>query len=55
MQLHDFVCVIHIPHGNCHMSHAEQEMLTLSEYLISPLVSIEVHVVLSFVFPYFML
>jgi len=30
-------------------------MLTLPEYLISPLVFIEVHVVLSFVSPYFML
>jgi len=35
--------------------HAEQEMLTLPENLVSPLVFIEVHVVLSFVSPYFML
>jgi len=35
--------------------HAEQEMLTLSEHLISPLVFIEVHVVLSFVSPYVVL
>jgi len=34
--------------------HAEQEMLTLPEHLISHLVFIEVHVVLSFVSPYFM-
>jgi len=33
----------------------EQEMLTLPEHLISPLVFIEVHVVLSFVSPYFIL
>jgi len=32
--------------------HAVQEMLTLPEHLISPLVFIEVHVVLSFVFLY---
>jgi len=31
------------------------EMLTLPEHLLSPLVFIEVHVVLSFVSPYFML
>jgi len=31
------------------------EMLTFPEYLISPLVFIEVHVVLSFVSPFFML
>jgi len=30
-----------------------QEMLILPEHLISPLVFIEVHVVLSFVSPYF--
>jgi len=35
--------------------HAEREMLTLPEHLISPLVFIEVHVVLSFVSPYFTL
>jgi len=35
--------------------HAEQEMLTLPEHLISPLVFIEVHVALSFVSPYFLL
>jgi len=35
--------------------HAEQEMLILPEHLILPLVFIEVHVVLSFVSPYFML
>jgi len=35
--------------------HADQEMLTLPEHLISGLVFIEVHVVLSFVSPYFML
>jgi len=34
--------------------HAEQEMLTLPEHLISPLVFIDVHVFLSFVSPYFM-
>jgi len=34
--------------------YAEQEMLTLPEHLISPLVFIEVHVVLSSVSPYFM-
>jgi len=34
------------------VSHAEQEMLTLPEHLISPLVFIEIHVVLSFVSPY---
>jgi len=33
--------------------HAEQEMITLPEHLISPLVFIEVHVVLSFVSPCF--
>jgi len=33
---------------------AEQEMLTLPEHLISPLVLIDAHVVLSFVSPYFM-
>jgi len=32
----------------------EQEMLTVPEHLISPLVLIEVHVVLSFVSLYFM-
>jgi len=32
--------------------HAEQEMFTLPEHQISPLVFIEVHVVLSFVSPY---
>jgi len=31
----------------------EQEMLTLPEHLISPLVFIQIHVVLSFVSPYF--
>jgi len=36
------------------MSHAEQEILTLPEHLISPLVFIEDHVVLSFMPPYFM-
>jgi len=35
--------------------HAKQEMLTFPKHLISPLDFIEVHVVLSFVFPYFML
>jgi len=35
--------------------HAEQEMLTLPEHLISSLVFIVVHVVLSFVSPYFIL
>jgi len=35
--------------------HAEQEMLTLPVHLMSPLVFIEVHVVLSFLSPYFML
>jgi len=35
--------------------HAEQEMLTLPEHLISPLVVIEVHVVLSFVSHYFLI
>jgi len=34
--------------------HAEQEMLILSEHLISHLVFTEVHVVLSFVSSYFM-
>jgi len=34
--------------------HAEQEMPTLPEHLISPVVFIEVRVVLSFVSPYFM-
>jgi len=37
------------------VGHAEQEMLTVQEHLISPLVFIEVHVVLSFVSPYSML
>jgi len=32
-----------------------QEMLTLPEHMFSPLVFIDVHVVLSFVSPYFML
>jgi len=36
------------------VSHAEQEMLILQDHLISPLVFIEVHVVLSFVSLYFM-
>jgi len=36
------------------MFFAEEEMLTLPEQLISPLVFIEVHVALSFVSPYFM-
>jgi len=31
------------------------EMLTILEHLVSPLVFIDVHVVLSFVSPYFML
>jgi len=34
--------------------HAEQEMLILPEHLISPLVFIDVHVVLAFLSPYFM-
>jgi len=34
--------------------HAEQEMLTLPEHLISPLVFIQVRVVISFVSPDFM-
>jgi len=34
--------------------HAEQEMLTVPEHPISSLVFIEVHVVLSFVSPFFM-
>jgi len=34
---------------------AEQEMLTIPEHMVSPLVFTEVHVVLSFVSPYFML
>jgi len=33
------------------VSHAEQAILTLPEHLISPLVFIEAHVVLSFVSP----
>jgi len=37
------------------LGYAEQEMLTLPGHLISPLVFIEVRVVLSFVSPYFML
>jgi len=36
------------------VSHAEQEMLTFPEYHISPLVFIEVYVVLSFVSSYIM-
>jgi len=36
------------------VSHAEQKLFTIPEHLISPLFFIEVHVVLSFVFPYFM-
>jgi len=36
------------------MTVPEQEMLTLPEHMISSLVFIEVHVVLSFVSPYFM-
>jgi len=35
-------------------AYAEQEILTLPEHLILLLVFIEVHVVLSFVSPYFM-
>jgi len=40
-----------IRHRGHRVLHAEQEMLTLLEHLISPLVFIEVHVVLSFVSP----
>jgi len=40
--------------GHHDVPHAEQEMLTLPEPLISPLIFIEVYVVLSFVSPYFM-
>jgi len=41
-------------HSVLGVPHAEQEMLTLPEHQISPLVFIEVHVVLSFVSLYFL-
>jgi len=37
-----------------HFMHADQEIVTLLEHLILPLVFIEVHVVLLFMSPYFM-
>jgi len=53
---HEYVSFLDTTQGTLwRVPHAEQEMLTLPDHLISPLVFIEVYVVLSFVSPYFML
>jgi len=41
--------------SNSLYAHGEQEVFTLPEHLISPLVFTDVHVVLSFVSPYFLI